>query len=226
MKYLSCAINMLVTVLYRECGGLECDRDQTSGFSTALGSASAGKDFTNSADKHYNAFEFNQPAGERCVTVGDLVRAFPLGPEYHFDVLRHDGIFESVHQLDLSSPVPITDGVITCNVFRLACQPQYASGGRGRMIDISEIFDARGGSQQRQYDRRPSGNSGGSSVNVMKDLTKNAGKATKGFIGFVGHAMQRTAEYLTHQEIVVGVYKVQLVREMAEGGESPWDIEG
>lgn len=37
-----------------------------------------------------------QPLGKTEVTVSDLVRAFPLGPAYHFDVLRPDGFFESV----------------------------------------------------------------------------------------------------------------------------------
>lgn len=54
---------------------------------------------------------------------------------------------------------------------------------------------------------------------MVKDLKKNAGKATKGLFGLVSGAVQRTAEYLTHQEMTVGVYKVQIVREMAEGGE-------
>lgn len=53
---------------------------------------------------------------------------------------------------------------------------------------------------------------------MVKDLKKNAGKATKGLLGFVSGAVQRTAEYLTHQEMTVGSYKVQIVREMAEGG--------
>lgn len=37
-----------------------------------------------------------QPSGKTVVTVSDLVRAFPLGPSYHFDILRPDGLFESV----------------------------------------------------------------------------------------------------------------------------------
>lgn len=55
--------------------------------------------------------------------------------------------------------------------------------------------------------------------NVMKELTKGAGKATKGLLGFVGQAVQRTTEYLS-QELTVGVYKVQIVKEMAQGGRS------
>lgn len=47
--------------------------------------------------------------------MSDLMGAFPLGPSYHFDILRPDGIFESVQGLDLSSPVPLTAGhVISC----------------------------------------------------------------------------------------------------------------
>ena len=55
-------------------------------------------------------------------------------------------------------------------------------------------------------------------ANVVKDLKRSAGKATKGLLGFVGNAVQRTAEILTHQEMAVGVYKVQIVKQMAEGG--------
>lgn len=91
------------------------------------------------SDQYNNAFEFQHPGGSRRVTVGDLVREFPLGPAYHFDVLiRRNGIaaFESVHALDLSSPVPITpDGIVTCRVFTLGCAPRYASGGAGKMLD-------------------------------------------------------------------------------------------
>lgn len=62
------------------------------------------------------------------------------------------------------------------------------------------------------------GAAGQGAGNVMKELSKGAGKATKGLLGFVGHAVQRTTEYLT-QEMTVGMYKVQVVKEMAQGGQ-------
>lgn len=74
-----------------------------------------------------------------------------------------------------------------------------------------------GGRNQHQHQQHHHGGGGGP-TNVVKDLTKNAGKATKGLFGLVSGAVQRTAEYLTHQEMTVGTYKVQIVREMAEGG--------
>ena len=42
------------------------------------------------------SFSSRQPSGKTVVTVSDLVRSFPLGPSYHFDILRPDGVFESV----------------------------------------------------------------------------------------------------------------------------------
>ena len=77
-----------------------------------------------------------------------------------------------------------------------------------------------GGHQHQQHRKQPreQHGGGGGHTNVVKDLKKNAGKATKGLLGFVSGAVQRTAEYLTHQEMTVGSHKVQIVREMAEGG--------
>ncbi|CAM9826196.1 unnamed protein product [Ectocarpus fasciculatus] len=184
------ARQMPITVLYRESGS-GCDEIPMRG-GTAVSREDGG----------YNAFELFLPAGKTVATVSDLVGAFPMGTSYHLDVLRPDGIFESVRDLDLGSPVPFTGGnIITCRVFRLACPPGYASGGMGKMLPVSASGSAGGG--------------GGG--NVVKDLKKNAGKATKGLFGLVSGAVQRTAEYLTHQEMTVGVYKVQIVREMAEG---------
>eukprot|EP00752_Nemacystus_decipiens_P014345 g12762.t1 len=197
-----------VTVLYRETG---------SGNDEASARGSGG-------GPGYNAFELRLPLGKTVVTVSDLVRAFPLGPSYHFDILRPDGLFESVQGLDLSSPVPCVGGCITCRVFRLACPPGYASGGTGKMLPVTPsggwAGPAGGGHQQHQHrkQQREQQGGGGGHANVVKDLKKNAGKATKGLLGFVSGAVQRTAEYLTHQEMTVGSYKVQIVREMAEGG--------
>lgn len=209
---------MLVTVLYRECGG--------SGLyskNPAIGTVGSDGNFANYEDQIYNAFEFHHPGEGRRVTVGDLVRAFPLGSTYHFDVMRRDGVFESVQSVDLGSPVPISsDGVITCRVFRLACPPRYASGGRGKMLDSGNVLNSTANFHDVHHRRKSSGSSIGAgashSVHMMKDITKNAGKATKGLLGFVGHAVQRTAEYLTQQELTIGVYKVQIVKELAEGG--------
>ncbi|CAN0355201.1 unnamed protein product, partial [Ectocarpus sp. 12 AP-2014] len=181
------ARQMPITVLYRESGS-GCEE-----IPMRVGTGAPRE------DAGYNAFELFLPQGKTVATVSDLVGAFPLGPSYHLDVLRPDGIFESVRDLDLGSPVPFAGGnIITCRVFRLACPPGYASGGTGKMLPSA-------------------GGGGGGGGNVVKDLKKNAGKATKGLFGLVSGAVQRTAEYLTHQEMTVGVYKVQIVREMAEG---------
>ncbi|CAM9862295.1 unnamed protein product [Ectocarpus sp. 12 AP-2014] len=207
------ARQMPITVLYRESGS-GCEE-----IPMRVGTGAPRE------DAGYNAFELFLPQGKTVATVSDLVGAFPLGPSYHLDVLRPDGIFESVRDLDLGSPVPFAGGnIITCRVFRLACPPGYASGGTGKMLPVSATGvwtgPGRGSQQQQQqqYHRKQSaGGGGGGGGNVVKDLKKNAGKATKGLFGLVSGAVQRTAEYLTHQEMTVGVYKVQIVREMAEG---------
>ena len=58
-------------------------------------------------------------------------------------------------------------------------------------------------------------------VNVVKaaaKTTKVAAKTTKGLLGYVGSVAQRTVESLTHQEVTIGLRRVQIVKEMAEGG--------
>lgn len=50
------------------------------------------------------------------------------------------------------------------------------------------------------------------------NVVKAAAKTTKGLLGFVGSVAQRTVESLTHQEVTIGTRRVQIVREMAEGG--------
>lgn len=238
---------MLITVLYRESGS-GCDdtpvrtaaAQQKSGGTHQQQQQQQQGDFRNNrsvspADAGYNAFEFYHSGGggsggggggSATVTVEDLIKAFPFGPCFHFDILRRDnGMFESVQCLDLRSPVPMTtDGVITCRVFRLACPPSYAPPGTGTMLpsgsggggDLDASSSSRGKGGRGRVGGEGGGGGGGG--NVVKDLKKNAGKAKKGLFGFMGHAVQRTAEYLTHQEMSIGVYKVQIVREMAEGG--------
>lgn len=242
---------MLITVLYRESGS-GCDdtpvrptpQQQKSGATHQHSTSDFQSNRSLSpADAGYNAFEFYHSgdsaapapaAGPVVVTLADLIKAFPFGPSYHFDILRRDnGMFESAQGLDLGSPVPMTaDGVITCRVFRLACPPSYAPPGTGIMMPMSSAGGGGGGgSRGGDFNASSRGGrggrggrvggdgGGGGGGKVVKDLKKNAGKATKGLLGFVGHAVQRTAEYLTHQEMSVGVYRVQIVREMAEGGE-------
>lgn len=85
---------------------------------------------------------------------------------------------------------------------------RVGDGGRG-----NAAAEGGGGGRQRNHHHPGS---------VVKDLKRSAGKATKGLLGFVGNAVQRTAELLTHQEMVVGVYKVQIVKQMAEGGVCGW----
>ena len=98
---------MAITVLYQECG---------SGCQEVPGDlGSSGSSYSGGRGNYYNAFELAPTSGGRMVTVADLVKAFPLGPSYHFDIMRRDGVFESIHELDLGSPVPIlANGVITC----------------------------------------------------------------------------------------------------------------
>lgn len=208
---------MPITVLYRETGGLEHGDEKD-----LEGNSNAGRGYSDSAGQGFNAFELQHPGAGRHVTVGDLIRAFPLGPAYHFDILGRDGIFESAHALDLGSPVPVTsDGVIACRVFPLACPPRYASGGRGKNLDVNVGFDHQGNGRDGHHMPPSSGgnSSGVPAGSVVKDITKNAGKATKGLLGLMGQAVQRTAEYLTQQEIAVGVYRIQIVKELAEGGD-------
>lgn len=50
------------------------------------------------------------------------------------------------------------------------------------------------------------------------NVVKAAAKTTKGLLGYVGSVAQRTVESLTHQEVTIGTRRVQIVREMAEGG--------
>lgn len=121
---------MQITVLYRESGS-GCDDSsvrsisggsQPNGRGGGITSQSPSNNSVSPADAGYNAFEFTAPPGGRAVTVADVVKAFPLGPSYHFDILRRDGMFESVHALDLGSPVPMTsDGVITCRYCLCRC---------------------------------------------------------------------------------------------------------
>lgn len=226
---------MLITVMYEECGsGITYENTYHGGFHQHRGAPqssmydAAGTKPNAKEGQHFNAYQFHHPSSAvpspPRVTLADLVGAFPLGRCYHFDIQRRDGVFESAHALDLSSPVPVTaDGVVTCRVFKLAHPPRYASGGTGRRLEEigsnpSDFAQGNRGS----HARRGSGGAGGGGHHhgkMVKDLTKNAGKATKGLLGFVGHAVQRAAEYVTQQELTIGVYKVQIVREMAEGGE-------
>lgn len=107
---------MVITVIYQECGsGCQDIPDTRSGFGSSVSSSYSAASPAGGRGGDYNAFELAPPSNGRAVTVADLVKAFPLGPSYHFDIMRGDGAFESVHELDLSSPVPITsNGVITC----------------------------------------------------------------------------------------------------------------
>lgn len=127
-------------------------------------------------------------------------------------------------------------------VFRLACPPGYASGGTGNRLPTgapsgggpSRYEESSRGGSRGGRGGVVSGNDGGSRGGegrghshghhphpgrVVKDITKNASKATKGLFGMVGHAVQRTAEMLSQQEMTIGVYNVHIVKEMAEGGE-------
>lgn len=54
------------------------------------------------------------------------------------------------------------------------------------------------------------------------NVVKAAAKTTRGLLGYVGSVAQRTVESLTHQEVTIGMRRVQIVREMAEGGGCLW----
>ncbi|CAN0294389.1 unnamed protein product [Ascophyllum nodosum] len=221
---------MAITVLYQECG---------SGCQEVPGDlGSSGSSYSGGRGNYYNAFELAPTSGGRMVTVADLVKAFPLGPSYHFDIMRRDGVFESIHELDLGSPVPIlANGVITCRVFKLACPPGYASGGMGRMLTPEGEGGGNGGfdssfeeqvagvgrnrpedGQQKQHGHQTHHHHRVNVVKAAAKTTKVAAKTTKGLLGYVGSVAQRTVESLTHQEVTIGLRRVQIVKEMAEGG--------